>query len=47
MLQYNGDLRPSAEELSHHDFLVKSVKHFTKIDYQNEKDIGFNIFLGK
>ena len=29
MLQYNGDLRPSAEELSHHDFLVKSVKDFT------------------
>ena len=34
MLQYNGDLRPSAEELLHHDFLKKNVKNFTKIDFQ-------------
>ena len=46
MLQYDGDLRPSAEELSHHDFLIKNVKDFTKIDYRKNpkaKDISYII----
>jgi serine/threonine protein kinase len=34
MLQYNGENRLSAEELSKHDFLVKDVKNFAKINFQ-------------
>ena len=45
MLQYNGDLRPSAEELLHHDFLKKSVKNFTKIDFQKTPEAKDNIIL--
>ena len=46
MLQYNGDLRPSAEELSKHDFLIKNIKDFTKIDSnKNPEAIGY-IFNG-
>ena len=37
MLHYKGDLRPSIEELSHYDFLIKNVKDFTKIDTQKRK----------
>ena len=36
MLQYDRNLRPSAEELSHHDFLIKNVKDFTIIDYRKD-----------
>ena len=32
MLQYDGDDRLSAEELSKHDFLVKNVRDFTQVD---------------
>ena len=32
MLQYEGDDRLSAEELSKHDFLVKNVRNFTQVD---------------
>ena len=31
MIQFNGDMRLSAEELSKHDFLIKNVKDFTKV----------------
>ena len=31
MIQYDGEMRLSAEELSRHDFLVKNVKDFTKV----------------
>ena len=34
MLQYNGENRLSAEELSKHEFLVKDVKNFAKINFQ-------------
>ena len=44
MLKYNGDSRLSAEELSHHDFLKKNVKNFTKIDsHKNTKEKDFII----
>ena len=32
MLQYNADIRLSAEELAQHDFLTKRTSNFTKID---------------
>ena len=32
MLQYYGDCRSSAEEISQHDFLRKNVKDFVKVD---------------
>ena len=34
MLQYNGDNRLSAEELSKHNFLLKDAKNFAKINFQ-------------
>jgi hypothetical protein len=34
MLQYKGENRLSAEELSKHDFLVKDVKNFDNINFQ-------------
>ena len=34
MLQYNAENRLSAEELSKHDFLVKDVNSFVKINFQ-------------
>ena len=43
MLQYDGKLRPSAEELSKHDFLKKDVKYFTKLDYQKNPEAYIKI----
>ena len=49
MLQYTSSYRLSAEELSNHPFLTKSINEFTKLDltkYSNnidEKGIVFNI----
>ena len=34
MLQFNGELRASAEELSHHEFLNKNVNQFTKFHFE-------------
>ena len=33
MLQYDGEKRYSAEQLSNHSFLIKNVKDFTKVDF--------------
>ena len=33
MLQYNSDIRASAEDLSKHDFLTKNIKYFQKVDF--------------
>ena len=38
MLQYEGDDRLSAEELSQHDFLLKNVKDFSKVDLSAVSD---------
>ena len=38
MLQYDGDLRSSAEQLSQHKFLKKDVKDFTKADLDQIKN---------
>ena len=38
MLQYNGDDRLSAEELAKHDFIVKNVKDFSKVDLNAVSD---------
>ena len=38
MLQYDGDLRSSAEQLSQHKFLKKNVKDFTKADLEQIKN---------
>ena len=38
MLQYDGDLRSSAEQLSQHKFLKKNVKDFTKADLDQIKN---------
>ena len=49
MLQYNGENRLSAEELSKHDFLVKDVNSFVKINFQQMSNkiengmLNFNI----
>ena len=46
MLQYNGEFRASAEELSKHDFLTKNVDQFTKANLEKipEKiDLGYLI----
>ena len=43
MLHYKGDLRPSIEELSHYDFLIKNVKDFTKIDTQKQQEAFITI----
>ena len=46
MLQYNGESRASAEELSRHDFLTKNVDQFTKANLEKipEKiDLGYLI----
>ena len=49
MLQYDGDKRLSAEELSKHDFLIKKINEFTKIDTRrvskkiNNKGLNINI----
>ncbi len=47
MLQYNGDLRLSADELSRHDFLVKNVKDFIPANLQpiQHKVSGFNLII--
>ena len=47
MLQYNGDLRLSADELSKHDFLVKNVKDFIPANLQpiQHKVSGFNLII--
>ena len=47
MLQYNGDLRLSADELSRHDFLVKNVKDFIPANLQpiQSKVSGFNLII--
>ena len=33
MLQYNSDIRASAEDLSRHAFLTKNIKNFQKVDF--------------
>ena len=38
MLQYKGDDRLSAEELALHDFIVKNVKDFSKVDLNMVSD---------
>ena len=49
MLQYIGDKRLSAEELAKHDFLIKKIKDFTKIDIRrvskkiNNKGLNINV----
>ena len=49
MLQYNGENRLSADQLSRHDFLVKDVKNFNQINFQQMSNkiengmINFNI----
>ena len=34
MLQYNSENRLTASQLSRHDFIVKDIKYFKKIDLQ-------------
>ena len=49
MLQYEGDDRLSAEELSKHDFLIKNVRDFTQVDLKkisnkiDEKGLNINV----
>ena len=38
MLQYQGEFRLTAEELSQHDFLIKNVNEFTPINLQDISD---------
>ena len=38
MLQYDGEYRLSSEELSQHDFLLKNVKDFSKVDLSAVSD---------
>ena len=47
MLQYQGEFRLTAEELSQHDFLIKNVNEFTPINLQDisDKMNGINIFI--
>ena len=47
MLQYNGDLRLSADELSRHDFLVKNINDFTpaNLDGISYKLNGINLII--
>jgi len=37
MLQYNSDIRLSAEELSRHPFLIKNIRHFERININEMK----------
>ena len=37
MLQYNSDIRLSAEELSRHPFLMKNIRHFERININEMK----------
>lgn len=47
MLQYEGDLRLSAEQLYHHEFLVKNVKDFVNVQLNkiSKKVEGSNIII--
>ena len=47
MLQYNGDLRLSADELSKHDFLVKNINEFTPANLEgiSYKINGINLII--
>ena len=38
MLQYNSDIRLSAEELSRHPFLMKNIRHFERINIREMKN---------
>jgi serine/threonine protein kinase len=47
MLQYDGELRLSADELSKHDFLVKNVNNFTpaNLNLISDKVKGFDLII--
>ena len=47
MLQYDGDLRLTADELSKHDFLVKNVNNFTPANLNpiSDKVNGFYLII--